>query len=148
MFESLKRNLLKKHIETWAAEIIGRVFWPPCSVAVLTHGRHDDILVLNTGGSYVLPGGLIDAGEDLKEAAEREVKEETGFEVDVGRLLDVRTDNMERPGIHFFFEAEVVGGEKEGTWEGQPEFVSKEEIKDLNWELHHSHVHEYLFPEK
>jgi len=137
---------LKKYLERWMAEILGRIFWPPCSVAVLAYGENDDILVLDTGGSYVLPGGLIDAGEDLKQAARREVKQETGYEVEVTELLDVRTDDAEHPGIHFYFEAELIGGHKEGTWEGQPEFVSKEDLKDLNWELHHSHVQEYLFP--
>lgn len=148
VFGSLKRNLLKKYFERWVAEIIGRVFWPPCSVAVLVHGEHDDILVLESEGSYELPGGLIDAGEGLKEAAKREVKEETGYDVEVDRLLDVRVDDAKHPGIHFYFEAEAVDGDAEGSWEGRPEFVAKEEMKDLNWKLHHSHVHEYLFPDE
>lgn len=148
MLDSLKRTLLKKHVEHWAAEIVGRVFWPPCSVAVLTHGENDDILTLETDGSYVLPGGLIEAGEDLKQAAKREVKEETGYKVEIVQLLDVRTGDTKRPGIHFYFEAEVIEGDTNGSWEGQPQFVPREKVKDLNWELHHSHVHEYLFPEK
>jgi len=95
-------------------------------------------------GSHRLPGGLMDEDETLKEAARREVKEETGLEVEVVELLDVEKNGSGGPEL--FFEAKVVGGEKDGSWEGEPEFVSKYEVKDKVWELKHSHIHEYLFP--
>ncbi len=41
---------------------------------------------------WSLPGGYIKSGEHPKEGLEREVKEETGFEVSADRRLKIRTD--------------------------------------------------------
>ncbi len=40
-------------------------------------------------GLWSIPGGLVEVGESLREAAKREVEEETGIEVEIGDLLDV-----------------------------------------------------------
>ncbi len=42
--------------------------------------------------SWSLPGGYIKSGEHPKEGLEREIKEETGFEVSADRRLKIRTD--------------------------------------------------------
>lgn len=125
-------------------ELLGKVLWAPLSVAVLAEGEHEDYLVLKAGKKYELPGGLVKSGEDLREAAKREVKEETGFEVEIGDLLDVHNHG----GITFFFHGKVRDGESKSSWEGSPEFVKKDEMKNKAWRLRHSHVHEYLFPEE
>ena len=40
-------------------------------------------------GEWVMPGGKIDLGEPIVQALMREVREEVGLEVEVGRLIDV-----------------------------------------------------------
>lgn len=73
------------------------------------------ILVLNQdsrdGRAWSLPGGKVEEGEPLGEALVREMREETGIDVDVGRLLYV-CDYL--PGnthvVHLTFEARRLGG--------------------------------------
>lgn len=40
-------------------------------------------------GLWSIPGGLLEVGETLREAAKREVEEETGIPVEIGELIDV-----------------------------------------------------------
>jgi len=47
---------------------------------------------LTVAGRWFLPGGGIDHGEDPVAALEREFREETGLEVEVGDLLGVLAD--------------------------------------------------------
>ncbi|MEM2925906.1 MAG: NUDIX hydrolase [Candidatus Bathyarchaeia archaeon] len=46
-------------------------------------------------GLWSIPGGLVELGETVREAAKREVEEETGVLVEIGELIDV-IDNIIR----------------------------------------------------
>ncbi len=61
--------------------------------AVVIKGN-DEVLILKRpkndhhgAGNYDLPGGSLDAGESMGEALRRELKEETGIEVEVGPII-------------------------------------------------------------
>jgi ADP-ribose pyrophosphatase YjhB (NUDIX family) len=76
----------------------------------------DRILVLNqdtdTGRSWSLPGGKVEEGETIHDALVREMPEETGLDVESGRLLCV-CDHLPGSGthvVHLTFEARRSGG--------------------------------------
>jgi ADP-ribose pyrophosphatase YjhB (NUDIX family) len=65
-----------------------------------------------TGRSWSLPGGKVEEGETLAAALVREMREETGLDVEPGRLLYV-CDHLPGNGthiVHMTFEARRVGG--------------------------------------
>jgi ADP-ribose pyrophosphatase YjhB (NUDIX family) len=61
-------------------------------------------------GKWVFPGGYVDRGESVQEAAIRETKEESQIEVKLGPLLNVYS-YPRSPNVIIVYAAEVAGGE-------------------------------------
>lgn len=92
---------------------------------------------------WLVPGGAISEGETSLAAAGREVLEETGLEVMIGRLIWHIEEVSEKRGMRFvnFFLGDIIGGElklgvdPEFSADGQVlrevAFMTKEEIKAL-----------------
>ena len=59
---------------------------------------------------WCMPGGELDDGESLADAARREAREETGLEVELTRLVGMYSRVGWRPHHDFLFAARIVGG--------------------------------------
>jgi 8-oxo-dGTP diphosphatase len=59
-------------------------------------------------GQWGFPSGFAQRGETFQETVVREVREETGLTVRVGRLLDLRSGFRYR--VEVYYEAVLVGG--------------------------------------
>ena len=94
---------------------------PACAAVIFDPTRQRVLLTLRSdNGRWCLPGGAIDPGESAAEACAREVLEETGLVVRVGRLVGVYSsphriieyaDGNRRQGLTLSFEAVPFGGE-------------------------------------
>ena len=67
---------------------------PLVGVGVAVFNQAGDVLLIQRGrpprqGQWGLPGGLIDLGERLAEAAVREVREECGIEIELGEQVAI-----------------------------------------------------------
>lgn len=79
--------------------------------------RPDEPIVLierrNPPHGWALPGGFVDIGETIEQAAVREAAEETGLKVKLVRLLGVYSDPSRDPRGHTV--SAVFVGEAKGT---------------------------------
>ena len=92
-----------------------------CSAAILDPAADRILLVRRAdNGRWAVPGGYMEPGESAAEAATREVWEETGLQVRIGRLIAVYSNPnilLEYPDgnryqiVALYFAAEPIGGE-------------------------------------
>ena len=62
-------------------------------------------------GSWCLPGGFIEIGETPQAAARRECQEESGFEVEIDRLIDVfYYEDYRGSGLLILYQGKIAAG--------------------------------------
>ena len=77
-------------------------------------------------GLWDTPGGFVEVGESLEECVRRELREEAGVEVEVGRLIASVPDTYGPTGdatLNAFFECRLLSGDP------QPD----DDVAELHW---------------
>lgn len=90
---------------------------PLLSVDCVVFDANGALLLIERGhepfkGCYALPGGFVDVGETVEQAALRELKEETGASGRVARLIGVYSEPLRDPRGHTVSVAFLV------EWDG------------------------------
>jgi ADP-ribose pyrophosphatase YjhB (NUDIX family) len=117
----------------------GFVFYLDPKVAVGTIIRSPDskriVLVkraIEPGfGKWVFPGGYVDRGEEIREAAIREAKEEAGLEIRIDRLINVYSYRGRVPVI-IVFAATTIGGAL--TIDDESSEIREFEPEEIPWD--------------
>ena|SRR5579884_2146112 len=115
----------------------------PAASAVVDDGRGRILLARRRDNSlWTIPGGAMDPGEFIAETARREVKEETGLDVEVVSLVGVYsdpghvieyTDGEVRQEFSVCFACRLVGGELDaGDEMHDAAFFAADEIERID----------------
>ena len=98
-------------------------------------------------GKLALPGGMVEYDERVENAILREMKEETGLDVEIDEMLGVYSEPGRDPRGHVIsvaFVLKKVGGElRSGDDAKAVELVKIDEIPDLAFD-HNEIVQDYL----
>lgn len=102
------------------------------SVAGLVSNDKDEILLLDSprrGWEY--PGGMVEPGETLQDALIREIKEETGVDIEITGFIGV-CKNVQKDVVNIDFSCKYLGGEFITSDESlRVKWVKKDEALDL-----------------
>lgn len=94
-------------------------------------------------GEYALPGGFVEVGETVEQAAIREAKEETGLEIDLIKLLGVYSDPNRDPRGHTISICYIAKGSGEirpSTDASEVLLCSLEKAVELSLAFDHSWI--------
>jgi ADP-ribose pyrophosphatase YjhB (NUDIX family) len=116
---------------------------PATTVVVPDADRRVLLIRRSDNGLWALPGGAMDVGEYLADAAVREVREETGLDVEIVGILGTYTDPRHviayddgevRQQFAICFEARQIGGTllADGSEAKDARFFSAEELPGLS----------------
>jgi mutator protein MutT len=120
-------------------------FSPAVYGVIIENGK---ILLSKQWDGYDFPGGKIDIGESINNALKREVKEETGLDVEIGRIVHCessffkfRFEDKCVQSILMYYLCKRVGGElstaffdeHEKEYADMPEWINLDDVSKIKF---------------
>lgn len=162
-------------MKNFPVKVNGKEYWISRSVAVVVfvlreNKNNVELLIEKRGegaadeiGKWCTVCGYLDYNETLEEAAKRETKEETGFDIDINKLKFMKinsnvTENNQNVSVHYIYKAnsseifdikKAIGGEKNeieavkwlkvGTFRNSKKLlIDPYKIMEYNWAFGHN----------
>ena len=93
---------------------------------------------------WALPGGFVEYGEKVEDAAVREAKEETGLDIELTKLVGVYSDPDRDPRGHtvtIAFLSKIIGGTLKSASDAKDaKFIDINELKNMKLAFDHNEI--------
>lgn len=80
------------------------------AAAIVLNERNEILLIKGPRRGWEMPGGQVEEGESMKEAAIRETKEESGIDIEIVKFCGI-FQNLNRSICNSLFLGKAIGGE-------------------------------------
>jgi 8-oxo-dGTP diphosphatase len=120
------------------------------SVAAVITDEHERALLIQRAdnGHWEPPGGVLELAETVEDGLRREVREETGLDVELGPLTGVYK-NMTRGIVALVFRCKITGGQFTANDEASAfRWASEADVRELTSEAYAVRVLDALRPER